>query len=235
MKKLEIELKLSVSGKKSVSYNNLPESIQKRKYVLRIPFGLDLKIEVDVLFTTDEKILPPFSKGDLECNVLLLNSGKGIFLSPQTGSFHFDGFRTNVFTHKKMEVDIINDIIVRKTECLERDCGCDDEDIDDERDHFTKSEISSRNLTFERHLSMLVRGWDVGDLEIKIVAKTSDEKDICVICQDLVSCTQIVSMKCCKAFAHTDCFRKYIRNEHSNRITPRCFNICKNREEGIFV
>lgn len=90
------------------------DNINQQKIVIRTvnQFGFPpILIDVDVLFSSDDKVKPPFKRLDLWCNSLLMDN-TGITFSDQTGS-RIDDW--NLFDRKLFEIGLLEKLLKFET------------------------------------------------------------------------------------------------------------------------
>jgi len=90
------------------------KNINQQKVVVKTPKKLGfpvIEVDLDVLFSTDDQVKPPFNRLDLWCNSLLMDKN-GIKVSNQTGS-RLDGM--GEINKKLFELDILKNMFEFKT------------------------------------------------------------------------------------------------------------------------
>lgn len=125
------------------------DNINQQKIVISNESVLGLpvmKIDVDVLFSSDCEVKPPFKRLDLWCNSLLM-SKDGITISNQTGT-RVDEW--DIFGRKIFEIELLSDILKFKT----YEVDLIDEKIDEQS-------IKNKKIITNRIELMVKRGWEV--------------------------------------------------------------------------
>ena len=127
------------------------DNIHQQKVVIKTMSNLGfpvIKIDLDVLYSSDEKVKPPFKRLDLWCNSLIMDKA-GITFSNQTGS-RVDNW--NPFDRKIFEIGILSEILNLKTHAVE---------LTDENTN--EQSIKNKQMITRRIEVMQERGWIVKD------------------------------------------------------------------------
>ncbi len=216
------------------------DEIKLKRYTFYIPansyIGVSIEMNVDIVYTSLKNILPPFKIADLKCNCLLQDQ-TGIRLSNHTGVYAMDAL-SGTYKAKKIEIGIINDIINFKTQLCHPNIL---NELDDEPS-FGEKEIDFRFRRIYRLLNMIERGWTITDeidIDIEVYVEESNEDTIvCLVCQENIQLNFddiCIKLKCCGCIIHKQCFLNYVKTELNERITIRCMNSCKKREDGLLL
>lgn len=104
----EVEIKIRKKIYGAFDNINQQKIVVKTKNFCGLP---TIKIDLDILYSSDDAVKPPFKRLDLWCNSLLMDKN-GITVSDQTGS-RIDHF--NLFERKLVEIEIIKDLTNFKT------------------------------------------------------------------------------------------------------------------------
>jgi hypothetical protein len=148
---------ISVSNENS--YFKIPIVLHKKiNYTItigKIPFvhsGVDISFEFDIIVPRSAKLMPPFNRVDLLCNVFVLNK-QGIVMSSNTGTI-IDSM--SILNRQKISLRIMEDIVEFKTQfCL-----------GGYRDNYTCGSLSYNTKVCERLSKMLFRTfkWDITNM-----------------------------------------------------------------------
>ena len=177
----------------------------------------NIEIELDVLFSSDDGLKPPFGRLDLLCNAFLMRHN-GIRLSTQTGTY-LD--RRNPLQQKQNEFEILEKMLRFETDIAEL--------LENEGLEQKKKDIRNRVIRFNRMISMQERGWKINNNVYSLVNRPKDE--ICNICETPFILDQVVKLNCCDLYLHQQCFKDHIKVEYETKIVPQCGIVrCKNRE-----
>ena len=168
------------------SYFRIPISLHKKiNYTItigKIPFvhsGVEISFDFDIIVPRNPKLMPPFNRLDMLCNVFVLNK-QGVVMSSNTGTI-ID--QMSILNKQKMSLRIMEDIVKFKTQfCL-----------GNYTDNYTCGSFNYNRKVFERLNKMLFRTfkWNVENMpfilgEHKCVANapadTSDTSDKCCVC-----------------------------------------------------
>jgi hypothetical protein len=125
------------------------DNINQQKIVISNDSILGLpvvKIDVDVLFSSDCEVKPPFKRLDLWCNSLLM-SKDGITISNQTGT---RADEWDIFSRKIFEIEILSDLLNFKT--------CKVDLVNEKTD---EQSIKNKKIITNRIESMKDRGWEI--------------------------------------------------------------------------
>jgi hypothetical protein len=190
-------------------------NVKQQKVCVRIlnahEMGLtNIEIELDVLFSTEDGIRPPFGRLDLECNAFLMTN-KGISLSNQTGTY-LD--RICSFQHKRNEFEILEKMVKFEADVaiLDKDGG----DIE-------KHAIRNRIIRFNRIILMQERGWKINNRVYTVVDAPKNE--ICDICYSTFSSGLTIKLECCGLYLHKECFANYVKEAYQTKVLPECCNL----------
>lgn len=214
------------------------DEIKLKRYTFYVPansyIGVSIEINVDIVYTSLKNIFPPFKIADLKCNCLLQDKN-GIRLSNNTGVYEMDSL-SGTYKAKKIEIGIINDIINFKTQF----CHPGILDGLDEEPSFEEKEIDFRFRRIWRLLNMIERGWTItNEIDIEVCVEESKKEEIvCLVCQENIQVDSngtCIKLKCCGCIIHKPCFLNYVKTELGERITIRCMNSCKKREDGLLL
>lgn len=208
--------------------------IKHLKVTIRFPFIFSLihkqvSIDLDVLHSKS-KVEPPFGKCDMYCNAFLMDK-RGIHLSTNTGDMDLDCTSVLDIRRRKMEIDLLDDILVLKSKVIQKLA------FNQTMDEF---EINHRQRKIGRIINMLSRGWTFTNLSFFDIYRfphetkplDQDTSD-CKICLEPVpKFKAILKLTCCGITVDSDCLRKYLIGELEERLTPRCINHCSSRTDG---
>ena len=125
------------------------DNINQQKIVVKTVSGLGfpiMKIDLDVLFSSDDNVKPPFKRLDLWCNSLIMDK-TGITFSNQTGSIVDDW---NLFDRKIFEIQILGDLLKFETHRVDLTDEGTDEQI-----------IKNKKMIANRIELMEKRGWNI--------------------------------------------------------------------------
>lgn len=220
------------------------DEIHLIRYTFYVPvyiyIGISIEINVDIVYTSLQNIFPPFKIADLKCNSLLQDKN-GIRLSNNTGVYEIDSL-SGTYRAKKIEIGIINDITNFKTQI------CHPKILNElaENPSFEKNEVDFRFRRIWRLLNMIERGWTITDeIDIEVCVEESmneeelkKEQIVCLVCQENIQLDSndiCIKLKCCGCIIHKQCFLNYVKTELGERITIRCMNSCKKREDGLLL
>lgn len=167
-------------------------------------FGLDVKIPIDILFSEEKGIEPPFGRLDMLCNGLVLDK-TGVRLSTQTGC-PMD--RLNHFDRKFEEIEIVKKILR-----LESDTVRMTQDLSTQK----------RSIRINRILNMQFRGWTINNnvfcavdddrhdrYTTKSLANKHKITEFCASCAD--TSKPRLKLKCCGARVHLCCLHRMVED-----------------------
>lgn len=168
------------------SYFRIPISLHKKiNYTItigKIPFvhsGVEISFDFDIIVPRNPKLMPPFNRLDMLCNVFVLNK-QGVVMSSNTGTI-ID--QMSILNKQKMSLRIMEDIVKFKTQfCL-----------GNYTDNYTCGSFNYNKKVFERLNKMLFRTfkWNVENMPFILgehktnaaaPADTSDSSDKCCVC-----------------------------------------------------
>lgn len=138
-----------VEIKKRRAMYSIFDNIYQHKIVIKTQkvTGLpSIKIDLDILYSSEDNIKPPFKRLDLLCNSLLLDNN-GITVSDQTGT-RFD--LMNHFERKLLEKSILDDLLTFDTQKV---LLVEQKDAD--------QMIKNKEIIYYRIQGMVERGWKV--------------------------------------------------------------------------
>lgn len=209
------------------SYFRIPISLHKKiNYTItigKIPFvhsGVEISFDFDIIVPRNPKLMPPFNRLDMLCNVFVLNK-QGVVMSSNTGTI-ID--QMSILNKQKMSLRIMEDIVKFKTQfCL-----------GNYTDNYTCGSFNYNKKVFERLNKMLFRTfkWNVENMpfilgEHKCVANapadTSDTSDKCCVCLNnyrnnervfKVFLDKSAGQTC--SIAHDKCIFKYFETQLEN-------------------
>lgn len=216
---------ISVSSENS--YFRIPINLHKKiNYTItigKIPFvhsGVEISFDFDIIVPRNPKLMPPFNRVDMLCNVFVLNK-QGIVMSSNTGTI-ID--QMTILNRQKMSLRIMEDIVKFKTQfCL-----------GNYTDNYTCGSFSYNSKVFERLNKMLFRTfkWNIENMpfvlgEHKSVANApSDSSDKCCICLSNYKNNERVfkvfldksaeTEQVCCSIAHDKCIFKYFETQLEN-------------------
>jgi hypothetical protein len=161
--------------------------------------GIRMRISVDILFSEEENIEPPFGNLDLLCNGLIMDKS-GIRLSTQTGDW------MDKWSHparKREELEILE-----KMTKLRSDIARVNDDESENR----------KILRIDRIIRMQERGWKVNN-GIFYPAEKCHNSDVktCISCSGDTTSEYVVKFKCCGVHIHHICLCRLMRDP-----TPQC-------------
>lgn len=163
--------------------------------------GLQVKIPVDILFSEEKDIEPPFGRLDLLCNGFVMDKF-GIRLSTQTGT-RMD--LQKPFTRKMEELEILEKIFKLRTDIAEM---WEEDNDSHNRDH-----------RISRIIGMQGRGWEVNN-RVFCSEKKEHKDEICVRCARGPNKLQrLVKLKCCDRYIHHWCLYHQMTD---SELAPRC-------------
>lgn len=196
-------------------------SVKQQKVLVRVlnahEMGLpNIEIELDVLFSIEDDIRPPFGRLDLECNAFLMTN-KGISLSNQTGTY-LD--RMDPIQRKRYEFEILEKMLRFEADVA----TLDKDDVSLER-----HDITNRVIRFNRIFSMQERGWKINNGVYTVV--NAPKNETCDICEHTFTSTQVIKLNCCGLHLHKECFANHVKQDYRTKVLPQCGNLkCENRE-----
>jgi hypothetical protein len=205
------------------SYFRIPITLHKKiNYTItvgKIPFvhsGVEISFNFDIIVPRSSKLMPPFNRIDMLCNMFVLNK-QGVVMSSNTGTI-ID--QMTILNRQKMSLRIMEDIVEFKTQfCLTN-----------YRDNHTCGSFSYNNKVCERLNKMLFRTfkWDITNLPFILgehqpanAAPVCDNSDKCCICltnyrnNDRVFKVFVDTEKVC-SIAHDKCMFKYFETQIDN-------------------
>lgn len=199
--------------------------VKHRKYKISTPHSdfvpvPMIKVKVDIIFTSESGIEPPFNRCDLECNAFLFDKN-GFRLSRYTGSSldYLKGVH-----YKLAESRIINDVLKIKTDVFKF--------VAEEGKEMSKKNIYRRKHLFSRIFSMQRRGWIVSNIQSYTVHICNPEyRGKCDICtaplgNKIVTPlgNKIVTLQCCGQGRkiHLGCFSENVNEQYSTKLNPSC-------------
>jgi hypothetical protein len=152
------------------SYFKIPITLHKKiNYTItvgKIPFvhsGVEISFNFDIIVPRSTKLMPPFNRIDMLCNVFVLNK-QGIVMSSNTGTI-ID--QMTILNRQKMSLRIMEDIVEFKTQfCLTN-----------YRDNHTCGSFSYNSKVCARLNKMLFRTfkWDITNIPFVLAEhKTND-------------------------------------------------------------
>ena len=201
------------------------KNVSQQKATVRVlnahKMGLpNIEIELDVLFSSEDDLRPPFGRLDLLCNAFLMKHN-GIRLSTQTGTY-LD--RVNPLQQKQCEFEILEKMLRFETDVADLDEGV---EIHSLKSDEQKKDIRNRVIRFNRMILMQERGWKINNNVYSLVNKPKDE--VCNICEAPFILDQVVQLNCCNLYLHQQCFNDHIKIEYETKVTPQCGIVrCKN-------
>lgn len=172
--------------------------------------AIDIKVDFVNGIRDDQ---PPFDSLDFSCNAWIWDE-HGIRLSRKTGTELDDLSARDI---KKRELQILDDAKKFTTEYYPMD-------KEGQLRHMDKLSVNRRKIRIARIIKMLQRGWTIKNFDT-LTQQKIDHPETCPICQDEIGDT-CLTMKCCAAKYHHDCFLSYGREELSDRSFIRCTQRC---------
>jgi hypothetical protein len=224
---------ISVSSENS--YFRIPINLHKKiNYTItvgKIPFvhsGVEISFDFDIIVPRNPKLMPPFNRVDMLCNVFVLNK-QGVVMSSNTGTI-ID--QMTILNKQKMSLRIMEDIVEFKTQFC----------MGNYTDNYTCGSFSYNSKVFERLNKMLFRTfkWNIENMpfilgEHKCVANAAnaaapcDNSDKCCVClsnyknKEKVfkvfldkSTGQASTEQVCCSIAHDKCIFKYFETQLEN-------------------
>ena len=215
------------------SYFRIPIHLHKKiNYTItvgKIPFvhsGVEISFDFDIIVPRNPKLMPPFNRLDMLCNVFVLNK-QGVVMSSNTGTI-ID--QMSILNKQKMSLRIMEDIVKFKTQFC----------MGNYTNNYTCGSFSYNRKVFERLNKMLFRTfkWNVENMpfilgEHKCVANapadssdSSDSSDKCCVCLNNYRNNErvfkvfldksIETGQVCCSIAHDKCIFKYFETQLEN-------------------
>ena len=171
------------------SYFRIPIHLHKKiNYTItigKIPFvhsGVEISFDFDIIVPRNPKLMPPFNRVDMLCNVFVLNK-QGVVMSSNTGTI-ID--QMSILNRQKMSLRIMEDIVKFKTQFC----------MGNYTDNYTCGSFSYNRKVFERLNKMLFKTfkWNVENMPFVLgehktnaaapydSSYSSDSSDKCCIC-----------------------------------------------------
>ena len=214
---------ISVSNENS--YFKIPIVLHKKiNYTVtigKIPFvhqGVEISFDFDIIVPRKAKMMPPFNRVDLLCNVFVLNK-QGIVMSNNTGTI-ID--QMTILNRQKISLRIMEDIVEFKTQFC----------MGNYTDNYSCGSFSYNAKVFERLNKMLFRTfkWNITNLpfilgEHKSASVANDNSDKCCVCLNcyrnndrvfkvFVDKSTETGQTC--SIAHDKCIFKYFETQLEN-------------------
>jgi hypothetical protein len=204
---------LDINVRKRKNFYFEDKNVNQHKVKVRIAnmhkYGLpNIEIDMDVLFSDDVKLMPPFGRLDLMCNAFIMDK-HGVRLSTQTGTY-LD--LQSPLGLKLVEMDILQKMFRIETETADMYPGDDNS--------MTQQSIRRRKIRVERILNMQQRGWEICTGVYSFQKNTMSNK--CDCCKATTTSSNWLRLKCCGKFVHRICFPNYLGEEYDTKVTAVC-------------